>query len=121
MGKFQSFTHFLRLNLSGPHSLPVTVRLAGGHKTGDKVGQDRTKGDSLSALLCLHMSFCYHSGFSYVTITSQKTIPINHQIVNIITAWEEKYYKDEIFPNEARGETIRVDDEKRETEETKLP
>lgn len=92
-----------------------------GHKTGDKVGKDRTKGDSLSALLYLHMSFCYHSGFSNVTITSQKTIPINHQIVNIITAWEEKCYKDEIFPNEARGETIHVDDEKRETKDTKVP
>lgn len=62
-----------------------------------------------------------HSGFSNVTLTGQKTIPINHQIVNTIIAWEEKWYKDEIFPNEIRGETINVDDKKKETEDTKPP
>lgn len=52
---------------------------------------------------CLHMSFCYHSCYSNVTVTSQKTIGINHENVNIIAAWEEKYCEEKIFPNEAGG------------------
>lgn len=46
---------------------------------------------------CLHMSFCYHSCYSNVTVG------INHQNVNIIAAWEEKYHEEKIFPNEAGG------------------
>lgn len=82
---------YTAIYISPPYSPPITGSLSGIIKR-DKAGQVRTEGavyNSESVLLCLHMSFCYHSCFSNVTITSQKTIQINQQIVHIIAAWEE--------------------------------
>lgn len=75
-----------------------------GHKTGDKAGKDSIKACLFCCIFVCHAANT--DAFQMWAITGQNTFQINHQTVNIIASWEEKYSEDEIFPNEARGKTL---------------